>query len=629
MHWSIKIAWVYLTLFVSVTAQGGNTPLLVRVEGLALGNTLHLLHDGNVIQIDRNDEYLISGSATSGALLQLEFIQQPTGQLCAADGTDTVPADTSPVFIRCQFQTATSLVMPTTEPDNPLELIINQQPVRAWAYPGLPYESRLGVVGGIFPYEFRLSAARFNGTQMSTAAIQFDFRRGTLRFTPDAEGEYEFDVEIRDSAMVQQIMQRTLSVSVDTGAFLFVATNGINDPSQGSLENPFASVSYAHEQSTEDQLIVVRAGHYTLPSLSISNARAHQFLAFPDEVVQLNFSGTGRISVQVDQDPPVRIEGFDVADTLQWSVRSEQASNGLVIRRVRFLSGAEGKLPRENPAHIHGVGHGAATPRHQMLIQDNDFGEFIMNSSGAYAMTFFDVGHSLIENNQIHLGSVTGGIHDKDNSQHNTHRENVIEFTAGQSTANGIQVSAQANSERVHIHHNLLINAGIKLGTQCFSESCYMREHDVHHNTIVDNGITFSWGVFNAISFDTRISHNLIRHSSAPYAWASCLSSVPVDLATLLDVRANRLETTSSLALRDTECSGSPMNLSWEVWQNDYAHDEVSGGSLVSPISDLIGSGTTYGLPANDSRLSALGHRYPLASRLSDLIFANSFDNTP
>jgi hypothetical protein len=300
------------------------------------------------------------------------------------------------------------------------------------------------------------------------------------------------------------------------------------------------------------------------------------------------------------------------------------------LRQLRFVEGREGSTPSENPAFVHGRGDSPPTPRHALIVQDSDFGAFQMSSSGAYALTLFDAGDSLVENNQVRLGATSGGIHDKDNSQGNTYRENYIAFSPANANASGIMVSAQANSIDVHIHHNLLINSGVRLGLQCFQETCFMRNHDVHHNTIAGAGLTFGWGVFNPTSVGTRFSHNIVSPGiAAPYAWHSCLGSVPAAFDTQLELGANLIETTNALAMRDTECSGGPMNMSWSTWRNPHGMDTALSGSALTSTSALIGSGPTLGLPDTDPRRSERGHLYLPAAMLSDAIFTDGFESIP
>ncbi len=601
-------------------------PVVVRVQGLGLGSSFQLSRGGTPIVASRNDPYTFAELADSGTALNLQVITQPLGQSCTISelAPTTVPADSSPIFVRCRSVPGARITMPTTLPDNPLSVMLGASAIRPSAYPGIPYESRPGVVGGIFPYEFRLNAITFNGTPLPTSSVSMDFRRGTLRFTPQSEGTYALTVEIRDSASTQKVLMHTFTVQSLASRFLFVAPNGVNSPGRGSITQPFLTPAYALSQSAPDQVIVLRKGTYSLSAgLVIGDSRARQFVAYPDEVVVLDQSYSGTVSINVNVVPSARFEGFDFTRVEQYGFVSDPSLPGLVVRQARFLDGREGSTPSENPAFIHGWGDSGRPARHRLLVQDSDFGPYQMLSAGAYALTLFDAGDSLIENNQVHLGATTGGFHDKDNSQRNTYRENYIEFAAVNANHSGVHVAGQDSADKVHIHHNLFINSGVGIGGQCVTEGCYMRDHDVHNNTMVNGGILLRWGVFNPDSYGTRVSANILSSGTlAPYLWWSCLNSVPSTLSTQLYAARNRIETTAALAIRDGECSGSPMNIPWSTWQNTHGLDTVTSGSVVAPTSALVGQGTQTGLPQSDPRRPALGHLY----LNSATIFADGFE---
>ncbi|MEO7934764.1 MAG: hypothetical protein ABIR27_00745, partial [Dokdonella sp.] len=370
--------------------------------------------------------------------------------------------------------------------------------------------------------------------------------------------------------------------------------------------------SYALTQSTPGQALLLRKGTY-LGNFALLDGHATQVMAYPDEVARIDLNGTGNILVRIDASPTARIEGIDIANVRQYGIVSDPSPPGVVLRHLRFLDGTV-LDSTENPAFVHGWGGGET--RHRILMQENEFGSY----PAGYATTLFDAGDSIFENNQVRLISSEHGMHDKDNSQRNVYRENYFEYTPEFANSFGVQISAQHGSSKVHIHHNLFINSGVMLGGQLGD----MAEHDVHHNTLVNRGIVLRWGVFNPDSRDTRLSRNLIHFSTAPYGWASCLNTVPAAFATQLKASANRLETTSSNAMTDTECGGSPMNMSWATWRNTYAMDTINSGSVLSSTSDLIGGGALTRLPPRDPRLTLLGHRYPLLD--ADSIFFDGFD---
>lgn len=589
--------------------NGSPIALNVRVQGLALGEQVNLAHSQATLTATLNKPYSFTPQVAAGSTLDLRVTTQPKGQVCAVSESapTTVPADGSPIFVRCFSTPSSRITMPDTLPNDPLSFTIG---LRDIAYPGIAYESRPGVVGGNFPYEYRLKSFTFNGVTQATDNFKLDFRHGTVRFIPVAEGTYVVTLEVRDSGSTQKVLQQNFTIQCAASRFVFVAPDGIDSAGHGSLALPYQSLAYALSNSTSTQAILMRQGSYLTGSWTISDSKAKQILAYPDEVVKLDLNKAGSITVNAVTAPAARIEDVDLTHVFQWGIVSDPSTAGLVIRHVRFLDGEESLVPSENPAFIHARGDSAPTSRHQLLVQDNDFGPFVMKSSGAYALTLFDAGQSIVENNQIQLGATTGGIHDKDNSQFNTYRENYIAFDITNKTPSGIQISAQANSEHVHIHHNLLINAGIYLGVQCFQSSCYMRDHDVHHNTIANERIVMNWGPFNPTSYGTRINHNIISHGSlSPYWGLSCLSAMPAGFATQLVAGANLIESSSAFAFKDMECTGRDQT--WTAWQNTYGMDTLGSESTVTTSSVLVGTGPLTGLPAGDARRTLRGHQFP------------------
>ncbi|GAB2904249.1 hypothetical protein GCM10027046_37190 [Uliginosibacterium flavum] len=426
-----------------------------------------------------------------------------------------------------------------------------------------------------------------------------------MRFTPASEGSYVLTLEIRDSGATQKMLEQSFMIESAASRFLLVALNGNDAAGGGTLAAPYKTLAYALASSSPNQAIVLRKGTYLPGNIKVYDTKAKQFLAYPDEVVTLNLNKAANIVVSSNTAPAARIEGFDITGVTQWGIISDPSKAGLVIRNVRFLDG-QSTNNSENPAFIHGWGDTSSAWRHKFLIQENDFGTYIGNG---YATTWFDAGESLLENNQLNLGKVNGGFHDKDNSQYNTYRENYIAFSDTNRNPMGIQVSAQDNSANVHIHHNLLVNAGIHLGVQCFQATCSMRNHDVHHNTVVKHRIGLGWGPFQPNSAGTRISHNIISNGSlSPYGGLSCQSR-PAGLATQLAVAANFIESSNSLAFKDSECSGNDM--SWAVWQGTYGFDAAASGSTISASSALTGSGPLTGLPAGDALRGTRGYQLP------------------
>lgn len=592
----------------SQSSQGSQASLAntvtfpVRVEGLKLGQVIQL---NNVsLKIDKNGVQEITAKVPVGTAISPEIIQQPKDQLCEISGVEQAlsAADKPPVLISCMHTPSASVTMPETQPVQPLKVAFDW---RGTAYPNTLYDSRPGVVGGIFPYEFRIKAFTINGVPQPTSGLKVDFRRGTLHFTPVNEGDYAFTFEVRDSGQPPKVINYTTHVDVKASAFIFVAPEGLDEAGQGTRDAPFKTLKFAIANSTAKQVIYLRKGTYAADGIKLLDNKSKQLLAYENEPVVLDMNKAGNLMVNSDILPMARIEGVTFINVVQYGIISDPSKAGLVIRKVHFLNGQEGPVLRENPAFIHSWGDTSSNTRHKMLIQENIFGTY---TGFGYATTLFDVGDSIIENNQLNLGKVNGGFHDKDNSQNNVYRENYIEFSEANRNGNGILISAQGNSENIHIHHNLLINAGIFIGGQCLKETCTMINHDVHYNTLVNGQVGLNFGPFNPESAGTRLSHNIIvSRSLAPYKGLSCQERPP-KLDSQLFAANNLMETTNALAFKDSECGGNDM--SWAVWQEQYKMDTNGSGSIYKPSIGLIGAGPTTGFLGTDLRLRKYGHQF-------------------
>lgn len=579
-----------------------------------MGGQLTLTHGSHNSVITLNAPVDIPTAKAIGTALDLQITEQPEGQTCAISelAPTTVPDLNSPIFIRCVHNEVAHLTLPETLPNEPLTVNYS---IRDAAYPGIPYESRPGVIGGIFPYEYRLTGFTLNGVAQSTSQVSLDFRRGTLRFTPASEGTYVVSMQIKDSGASQKTLNKNFTIQSAMSRFLFVASNGTDVTGRGGIATPYRSLTFALAQSTPNQLIVLRKGNYPVGKSDLGDTKSKQILAYPDEVALVDFTQQNSFWIKNgDSTTPVaRIEGLDIANIAQYGITCDPCRSGLIVRNNRFVSGYETWSESENPSFVHGRDSGLR--QNKMLVQENDFGKYTMKftRNNFAAMVLFSAGDSIVENNQMRqnqTSSIGKGIVDKGWPDHNTHRENYIELAANQPEHDGIFLMAQDGAHNMHVHHNLLINAGIVLGGQCFQTTCPFVDNTAHHNTMVNGGVVLSWGPLNPPSSGTRVSHNIIKSAtSAPYYGLSCIARPSTtDIISKLSFGSNMIESSNALALKDSECSGNDMP--WAEWRGTYGMDTAASGSTLSATSALIGSGILYGLPSGDLRKTLRGHQY-------------------
>ena len=133
------------------------------------------------------------------------------------------------------------------------------------AYPGLTYNIRAAVIGGRYPYSFKLTRA--------PEGMTVDRRRGEINW-PNPQKDADAALEVTDSAGKK--IDAAWTIHVATDRFLFVdAANG-KSPAQGgtgAIDHPFRTISdfYPDDERTglrtsqyTDWAVYFRAGTYKL-----------------------------------------------------------------------------------------------------------------------------------------------------------------------------------------------------------------------------------------------------------------------------------------------------------------------------------------------------------------------------
>jgi hypothetical protein len=379
------------------------------------------------------------------------------------------------------------------------------------AYPGIEYNIRPGVRGGVWPYRFTL--------EQSPEGMRIDAAKGTVTWTPREEGRVAVSIRATDSAGKSATQSYTLTVAKD--GFFFVSPEG-DDANPGTIERPWKTVMRAARPPEEfaypDRAVVVfRGGEYRIdvPSekgelhgnvVSIRDFSPRYWLAYPGEkpVIDLGWSAEKQKRVLDEQAAAGRAEpstqghghrfalgpgyfymdGFEVKNACYYMFVMWNGQNTIHMRRcdLHHLWADS----RENPAFIFtfsGDRKGefdawGVRPRcnayRNFVIQENRFHDrFYTAERGSHggAMVFYTVHDSLIEDNDIrdiHRGECFG---DKDNGLGNTYRGNVL---IGQSSLLG-----QWNNDETEICHNYVegeLRAGLQPG--------WLRNIWIHHNTI-------------------------------------------------------------------------------------------------------------------------------------------------
>ncbi|MES2935674.1 MAG: hypothetical protein V4805_19550, partial [Pseudomonadota bacterium] len=571
----------------------------------------------------RNGQHTFATSLANNAAYAVTVTGLPRGQQCAvSNGSGNIAAsDVANVFVQCTHVASTPLSI-ASDGSAPWALAVlrGAAGLRNKAYPGILYESRIGVTGGIFPYEFSVAGLTKGGVAVDASGVHIDFRRGLVRWTPATTGSYVLTVAVKDSkAGGATSLQQAFPIEVTSSGFVFVsAANGVDTVNGGTFNQPYQSVQYTLAHAASSAMIYVRNGRYATNGFSLNANSSVVLLAYPNEKVTLDLQDR---SISYAEDTRTgRLEGFDILNARQRGIFIDSSRGGLVIRNNRFLNGREyfngeaGDVGiSENPCYIFPAG-GDSTRHPGLMVQDNYFGPFEVRSwlagdgttrtSGGSSMVLYDVANGLIENNLVETKTYSG-ISDKDNSVNNTFRENIILGPADGSMGNGFSMMAQSNASGLHMHHNLLENSDITLGAQCFQTTCVMEKVFLHHNTLAQGRTNFAGGPYQPGSNTYRFWFNVVSNNvKAPFS--GCSGEDNSSMLAKWQIDKNLYKNNASLVLDNDWCP-STYDANLTRWRNTLGFD-INGTFTTSTI--LTGSGETTGVPTNGAWFGVVGHGY-------------------
>lgn len=162
------------------------------------------------------------------------------------------------------------------------------------AHVGVPYELPIVVQGGSWPFVFELIDAPPGATLGRNYG---DPGYGILRWTPSANGPFNFTVRVRDQDGGS--VQFSWSGVVGTAWLRFVdATVGSDSTGNGSLAMPWRTLAHAYTQVQDGGGLCLRAGQYQAATESMNIAvsggtgagRVGSLIGWPGESVQIDCS---------------------------------------------------------------------------------------------------------------------------------------------------------------------------------------------------------------------------------------------------------------------------------------------------------------------------------------------------
>jgi hypothetical protein len=275
------------------------------------------------------------------------------------------------------------------------------------AYPGIEYNIRAAVIGGVYPYTYSLSNA--------PSGMAIDPNTGEISWPNPQSDAGPITLSVTDSK--DTTVTTSWTINVTTSGFVFVDSSYSGEET-GSLSKPFQSI-YNMLSSTHGgdntRMVYFRGGNYILPAWNSSpTSRIAQitgkagtnlsqnpgaWIGYPNETVNIN--GDERFIYVAST--IIYFDNLNLSNFSDYGLLSGSLNNYMTVRRCDWSNIVAVDTVNQNQGFIFLSRTGRGS---YFVIQDNVFRDF----TGASAIgSLYDHSKMLIENNNI-FNSGGGGI---------------------------------------------------------------------------------------------------------------------------------------------------------------------------------------------------------------------------
>jgi len=466
------------------------------------------------------------------------------------------------------------------------------------AYPGIEYNIRAAVIGGLYPYTYSLSGQP-SGMTINSAT-------GEISWPNPASNSGTITLSVTDSEANTTSATWAITVTSSTSDFIFV--NGAYSGTEtGSITQPYSSLANMLSSQTDNNKIVYfRAGTYQMVDYNSGadyvmnlGASPRNFIACPGESVTLqggsaNSSQAHRI-VMFDT---FYFDGLTINDTNGYAILTYGSNHYMTVRNCVF----DGVIPTDGENENYGFIFTSDGGFHGQyyVVQDNEFRNW-RNASAIGSMYYQD--KALIENNYVHSPAASGsgsivtqGISPKYGTDYLTVRGNKVIMNYG--ALMGDQNGAFIGSDHVEVCFNLFVMTSGR-GGHIFDHGMQgqLATHYWRNTLIGDLGIRQEGGPY-------YINNNVIVNQNNVTGWDDWTGSVTAynyiyysgtttitNYATL----ANNLTSTTASTLVDSAndyklVAGQSAYIGTRGWQLADGSTPMEGTYEPSPVNGACGS---------------------------------------
>jgi len=210
------------------------------------------------------------------------------------------------------------------------------------AYPGLEYNVRPGVIGGVYPFRYSLNNA--------PSGMTIDAATGEITWPNPQTTASNISITVEDTKGTS-VTSATWSITVATTRFKFFSPSGDNTTGDGSLGSPWQTLGKFQSSTSTTTIGIFRTGTFITDDCDIVDGRSTRwgtalsrpsiFLAYPGETVVFDHGYVEGVSEGVEFDfvenggsPRVYLDGLTHTKGHNKTIRSFLNHNFCIRRGI-------------------------------------------------------------------------------------------------------------------------------------------------------------------------------------------------------------------------------------------------------------------------------------------------------
>ena len=339
------------------------------------------------------------------------------------------------------------------------------------AYPGIEYNIRVAVLGGLYPFTYTLRNA--------PSGMTINSKTGEITWPNPQSNANNITVSVTDAE--NTTVQTTWSITVTTSGFKFVKSGATNGT--GTISNPYNSIANMFAGASRHDIIYFREGTYQYNGVPGNWVNSHnypyQYVGYPGETGVINMNGR-----EMANGDPVYYDNITFTGMVKYGPMIYGGTSYNTIRRCIFNGYTNSDPSHDNQGVITIIG--SEGQGFYTVIQDNEIKNWGVTAGDAAAIgSIYRARKLVIENNYIHSntsGNVRG-IFPKIETHTYSIRGNKIIMREGDPIYAGPYAAQNLNE----YSFNLFVRTGARKGSVLQNFETVQGSTHFYRNTILSD----------------------------------------------------------------------------------------------------------------------------------------------